>query len=332
MIENWPLFLAGVLVVCLTLVDLTWTAIAVAAGAGPISRAVTAATWQIFTLGKPSDRRRQFAGYLSVIALPLSWIALLLTGFSLMYLAGDAPIVDANKPGGVGVLSTIAYAAGGLAGAGAGFTASSGFWELINNLSALTGLGLFTLAITFVFRVVTADAQARATAWSIAGLGSDPYEIISNALAESGGETLSQQIVAVSQGLSQVAQQHLALPILRYLEPHDAKASVARAAVLLDEVLTLIECALRDNRPLLVASGRSAVTEFVKTTRAEGDDGVAPPLSLRRLKDHRSKLVSDQEFQQGLNDLEDHRRTLTGVLGYGSWNWTDVYPEVEPKA
>ena len=46
-----------------------------------------------------------------------------------------------------------------MAGAGAGFTASTGFWELVNNVSALTGLAFFTLAVTFVLRVVTADAR-----------------------------------------------------------------------------------------------------------------------------------------------------------------------------
>jgi hypothetical protein len=324
-IDNWLLFVLGIVVIAVTLVDLAWTAIAVAAGAGPVSRAVTQAVWRVLTVGNSSGRRRQTAGYVTVVALPLAWIALLLAGFSLLYFAGDRPIVDANKPGGVGALATVAYAAGGLAGAGAGFTASTGFWELVNNVSALTGLAFFTLAVTFVLRVVTADAQARAAAWTIAGLGSDPYDVVSNALSETGGDTLSQQIVSASDSLSQVAEQHLALPILRYLEPSQPKASISRSAVVFDEVLTIIEHGLRDDRPLLVASGRSAVTEFIRTTRTGSSGGPPPTLTLAPLGRHAEQLVAEQVFQRGVAQLEDRRRTLTALLGYGSWDWEKVY-------
>lgn len=318
----------GVVIVVATLVDLAWTTIAVAAGGGPLSRAVTRLVSAVLTVGRPSAHRRQIAGYLTVVALPLTWVALLLAGYSLAYLSGDHAIVDANKPGGVGIVATVAYAAGGLAGAGAGFTASRGFWELVNNLSALTGLALFTLAVTFVLRVVTADAQARAAAWTISGLGSDPHDIVSKALHESGGDTLSQQIVSASGQLAQTGQQHLALPILRDLEPADPRASMVRSAVLFDEVLTLIERGLRDQRPLLVASGRSAVTEFMRGLKIGGGDP-APALALMPLTgDHADDLVAEDDFQRAVEELADRRSCLSGLLNYGHWRWGDIYPDV----
>lgn len=338
-VGHWWLFALGVAVVLLTLVDVVWTVVAAAIGPGPLSRLITGGMWRLLTIGGVGRRRRQLAGYAVLVALPCVWVLLLVTGFSLLYFAGDAPIVDANQPGSVTALSVVAYAMGGLAGAGAGYTASTGPWEFINNLSALTGLALFTLGVTFLLRVVTADARGRAAASGVGGLGKTPYEIVDRALTESDLSTLRLQVVSLSSSISQVGQDHLTLPVLRYLNPVAHDVSIKRSVVLFDEVLTLLEVGVADTSPLLIAIGRSAVDDFMRTLPLP--PGQEPPPELNALPlTHRNqgfvaddarpehlRDLEDRRLSTGsrLRDLEDRRLALGSLLAHGGWTWEDIY-------
>lgn len=84
MIENWALFVLGLAVIAATLIDLAWTAIAVAAGTGPISKVGSRTCWRTVTAGNSSGRRRQLGGYATVVVLPLTWVGLMLAGYSTM--------------------------------------------------------------------------------------------------------------------------------------------------------------------------------------------------------------------------------------------------------
>lgn len=330
--HGWLLAL-GLFVVSLTALDVAWTAVAAAAGRGPLSTVVAEAAWRLFTVGNVSRRRRQIAGYLIVVTLPVTWALLLVCGFSLLYFSGDRPIVDANRPGPVTPVAVVAYAVGGLAGAGAGFTASSGFWELVNNVSALAGLAFFTLVITFVVRVVTADARGRSAASQIAGLGSDPVEVVDRALREGNPVSVDHQVVTLSGSIAQVAQDHLTLPVLRYLQPVSAESSTQRSVVFFDEVLTLLDSALPEQRPLLVASGRSAVDDYLSTLRLSRDGIGSPPTpDLDRLRDGPGSVVSQQEFDRRLDRLTARRSELGALLRRAGWSWEDVYGVEDPHA
>lgn len=339
-VDQWWLFLLGVAVVLLTLFDVVWTVIAAAIGRGPLSRLITEGVWRLLTIGGAGRRRRQLAGYAVVVALPCVWVLLLVTGFSLLYFAGDAPIVDANQPGSVTPQSVVAYAMGGLAGAGAGYTASTGLWEFINNFSALTGLALFTLGVTFLLRVVSADANGRAAASGVGGLGKTPYDIVDRALTESDLSTLTMQVMSLSSSISQVGQDHLTLPILRYLNPADPEASIKRSVVVFDEVLTLLEVSVADTSPLLIAIGRSAVDDFMRTLPLPPSHDTPPPeLAVRAVQHDMEVFVTDDVLPEQLRDLEDRRLSmgsrlrdleerrlaLGSLLRHGGWTWDDIY-------
>lgn len=173
----------GVLIVIVVLVDLVWTTIAVSGGRGPLTNVLAKTVWK--SVSGRSHRVLQLAGVSILVGLLLTWLALLWAGWSVVFFADTRSVVDAATQTPADPVAKIAYAAGALAGAGAGFTASAGGWQLANNVAALCGLALFTLAISYLVQVVSATTQKRAAAMHIAGLGEGPAQIVAPGLGNS---------------------------------------------------------------------------------------------------------------------------------------------------
>lgn len=152
-------FVAGVALVGVAFVDLVWTTIAVSHGRGPLTNAVGYGIWRL-AVRTGRHRVLQWTGYLVVLLVPLLWIALVWAGFVLMFLSEPGSVQQASPPyADASRVATLAYVTVGLAGAGAGFVAGGPLWQLLNNISALVGLALFTFVLTYLFQVRHSDQR-----------------------------------------------------------------------------------------------------------------------------------------------------------------------------
>ena len=264
-IDTPGLAAVGLLLVVVTFLDLLWTAIAVGQRRGPVSDGVARSVSSIGKLGRAGHRRRRVVGVLTAVAVPVAWLALLWAGFALMFLSDDDAVLVSASQQPVGALGRVAYAAGGLAGAGAGLIAGTETWQLVNNVAALSGLALVTLSLTYLMQVISAVVNERSIMSQIAALAGGGDEPAAQ------GDTLALQLVLIGQGISTAAHRHLAFPMLQYFHSSSAGSSagvnLARYELLLDRHERR---ASGDDATL--RAGRAAISEFLGTLRLDASD------------------------------------------------------------
>ncbi len=323
-IDHWWLVLVGAAIVVLVIVDLVWTTIGVGEGRGPVSNAVARSVWKLGRAGHPSHLRLRVTGILAAVSVPTVWVSLLWLGFALMFLADEEAVVDAATQQPTSALGRIAFAAGGLAGAGASLVAGSEAWELVNNVAAILGLTLVTLSLTYLLRVVNAVSAERATSSEIAGLGPSPSEAVAEALAIPGLGTLPIQLVSIAAGLSAAAQEHLTLPMLQFFHTGRREASVALNVARYAEILALIEHALPDDHTPTVRAGIQAVDEFLVTIDlAETEPEPPPPPALEPLR-AAGVEIDEAAFRSRVHEAGERRTRLRAFVEQEGWTWDDV--------
>ncbi len=320
----------GAAVVVLTLVDLSWTVVAAAGGRGPLSNVVARSLWRLATIGRPSHRRLQLAGYQVAVGLPILWVALAWAGFATMFLADDDAVVNAatQQPG--PALARVAYAAGAMAGAGAGFTAGTATWQLVNNVAALVGLAIFTLAVTYLIQLVTAVSRERAMCARIAGLGGSPVEAVAIAARSPGLGHLPDHVASITATLSQIGRDHLTLPMIQFFHVGDRDADTGRNIAFFDEVLTILDHGLATDHSTLVRPARQAVDQFFGTLELPTiSDEPPPPPDLSPLRRLTDDAVDDAAFHAAVGRLQERRTALRSFLEREGWTWSDVDPRSE---
>lgn len=321
---------AGGLIVVVVLVDVVWTAIAVSGGRGPLTDLLAKVLWRSAS-GRRSHRVLRLAGLSILIGLLLTWVVGLWVGWSLVFFGDARSVVDASTQVPADALATIAYAAGALAGAGAGFTAASGGWQLANNVAALCGLALVTLAISYLVQVVSATTHKRAIAVHIAGLGAGPAEIVARGAGQPSLGAVGSQVTSLTTQLAVIARQHLALPVLHYLHVADARASIELAIARLDEALTIIEAGLQADHRAITAPARLAVDEYLATLPTP-TAGVAapPPPSVGPLVDE-GVDIDIARLHERVAALGDRRIALHALVQANGWDWcADVCGSHQP--
>lgn len=270
-IDTPLLTLVGACLVVVTFLDVAWTAIAVGGRRGPISDTVSRAVATIGQAGRPSHRRRARVGALTAAAVPLAWVLLLWAGFALMFLSDGEAVVVAASQQPTGALGRVAYAAGGLAGAGAGLQAGTETWQLVNNVAALAGLALVTLGLTYLMQVVSGVVSERSTMSEIAALAAAPDDKAPPATDR--GDQLPWLLLLVAEGISTAAQRHLAFPMLQFFHSASpstsASVNVMRFAALLDD----LDRQDPAGHATVLRVGRSAIDEFLGTLRLPAAHG-----------------------------------------------------------
>lgn len=324
-IDTPLLALLGAAVVVTTVVDLIWTTLAVGAGRGPVANRVAEGIHRLGRVGEPSHRRLKVLGVLVSAAVPASWVLLAWAGFALMFLSDDDAVLVAASQAPAGAIGRIAYAAGSLAGAGAALVGGTETWVLVNNVSALTGLTLVTLSMTYLFQVVTAVSGERSTMSQISALGPEPTEAVRRALATEGLGTLPLQLITVADAVSLAAQRHLALPMLQFFHSDDRSTSVALNLARFDEIITILEHGAALPLAPVVAAGRGAIDGFLDTVRVPTEQLEAPPPpDLSPLRRVSSAVVDDAAFAERVDRDRERRARLHAYLRQERWEWRDV--------
>lgn len=327
-IDHLWMALVGVAVLAFVLADVVTTTLAVGAGRGPLSDLVARATKRVSRVGGANHRTLQVSGVLGAAAVPVVWVALTWLAFAIMFLADDDAVVVASSQAPAAALGRIAYAAGGLAGAGASLVAGTETWELVNNVAAIVGLGLVTLGLTYLFQVVTSVKSERAMASRIAALGSSPVEAVAAAHRCGDLGTLPSQLLSIASELASAAQGHLALPLLELFHSPDRDSAASVNLARFDEMLSIIAHALPDEHVPLVRSGRVAVDDFIGTIGLRREHAPAPPVpSLAPLRAVGADVVDDDTFRRRFAAESERRSRLRTYVESELWTWEDVAGE-----
>lgn len=201
-------------------------------------------------------------------------------------------------------------------------------WELVNNISAIIGLALVTLSLTYLLQVVNAVTNERTVASQIAGLGPAPVEGVTHAAAAPRLGTLPLQLSSIAESLSSAAQAHLAFPMLQFFHSQEVNSSVAVNLARFDEIITILDHGLPNDHTPTVRAGRSAVDRFLSTLHLPSEPAPPPPPpSLTALRRRCPDVVDGPGFAAAIGPLDARRSRLHTYVREEGWDWRDVAPE-----
>lgn len=321
---------AGIALVALALGDALWTTLWVDGSGGPLTGRLSTLLWRMaLPVLRRRDRALSLVGPLVLVVTVVTWVLLLWAGWVLLFASQPQALPASSGPGFADWTGRIWFVGYTMFTVGNGdFSPSDGFWQIVSGLVAFTGMGMVTLAVTYLLNVLSAVTAKRAFADQVAGLGCSAEDFV---LAGWNGRDLSpldRQLTALASQLAGLTEKYLAYPVLQYYHAVGEQKSPVKAASVLDDSLTLLLLGVVPEQrpdPAALTSARSAVTSFLEDTREAASTSpapdVPPPPSLARLRAAGIATVPDDEFADALGDLDDRRRVLLGLVRDDAWEW-----------
>ncbi len=272
---------AGVALLALLGIDIFVTVFHPQGHGGPLTRRQNHWLWRLFVAlgerrdGSPREGWLALGGPVLALMAPIAWMALLVSGFALIYL----PHMDAflASPGSLrgGLGEAVYYSGYTAATLGLGdVVADTVPLRLLTVAEALGGFALITAALTYILTVYREVGESRALALSIdANLGDGP-EAAERAVRATGGSTWDAWLSGVADRLLKARAAHAQFPILHYFRPADDRIALPVQLSYLLEFLGRVRESERDG--LAGAPGFRAATRAMETYVAEVTEHFIP--------------------------------------------------------
>lgn len=223
--EIWYL-ISGLALLGILLVDIFYTSFSLR-GAGIITGPSTRAMWHILARWAPKAIRSQ-AGMLIMLQTLLQWIVLLWLSHFLIFMSDAGSLVQAQTKAPASVAEKFYVVGYTITTMGNGdFSASSSNWKLFLSATALNGMVVFTVALTYLLQVLSKAKAKRIFCRSISSFGNSADSFAS---VVGNGETLAPLHPVLndwSQQIAQLAEIHLSYPIIHYYYSRQATLSLA---------------------------------------------------------------------------------------------------------
>lgn len=313
----------GLSLVGLVLVDLLWTTLGAAAGAGPVTARTSALAWRIVKAAPGASDRRS-SGVVVVLAVLVSWIVLLWAGWVVAFTSADRATVATTTERPASAVARTYFVGYTLFTLGNGdFKPGTSFWQLATVTANGTGLVLISLAITYLVPVTGAATDRRSLAGYIASLGTTPEQIVLRSWNGRDFEALAGHLEALAPRIQEAGQRHLTYPVLHFFSSPDRRTAAPVAIAVLHEALTLLWLGVEvDVRPAAMAAepAREAIGSFLDTLAgafiSPAPDPLPPP-DLGVLRVHGIPTVDNDEFRTRLDGERRRRCLVAGLLRGG---------------
>ena len=318
----------GLVLVAVAVVDQYVTTIAVRGG-GPLSSRVVDMLW------RPAVRSRRMThailswyGTLMVAAIVLTWIVLLYTGWSLVFLSHPDAVVSATTGEPVGLWERLYFTGYVVTTLGNGELRPGGLpWQIGTLLAALSGLGVITLAITFIMPVLGAVVHKRQVARTIHGFGATPADIVANGWDGTGFTALATHLANLVPELASLAQQHMAYPVLHHFHSEDRRTALAPMIAVLDDALTLLRYGVKPKHRLdaitlrATAEGVEVLLEALGAAHIDPSSDPPDEPSIDILRGMDIPTVADDEYADATSELAQRRCLLIAFVASDGWHW-----------
>ncbi|MCZ2817707.1 potassium channel family protein [Modestobacter sp. VKM Ac-2984] len=327
---GWWWDVIGVAIVAFAVVDEVRTTLAVASGPGPLTQVLTRVAWRLTRRPAVADSAPvRFVGGPGVILIGATlgaWFTLLWVGWSLVFLGGEDAVVGSSSGAPASVWERFYFAGynvatlgnGGYQPAGAGF-------QLATMASALSGMLLITLAVSYLTQVISAVVGKRSFASQVTGFGSTGAEMAAGLASPGTAFPAVVSLSSLSSTLTTVAQQHRAYPLLHAYRPRTPELGTAPAvAVVLDAVLVLSSAADPADRlpPGVRRSVLSAVQQYVTHAPTAGGEQAPPAPALDAAETSRQGLTVDPvRLAEQTAESAELRDELSRRITAASYDW-----------
>lgn len=324
------LIAGGVLFILAAVTDLLWTTLWVDGGAGPITRLVGRSLWSLFrAIGSARHRILSAAGPTILIFTLLVWIMLLWVGWTMVFSAEGQAVVSSSSERPADLASRFYFVGYSIFTLGNGdFKPNGAAWQILTGIAAGSGLLLVTLAITYLLSVVSAVVSARAFAVQVMGLGESAEDAV---IAGWDGETLgglNWPFQSANSALSNLSQQYLAYPVLRYFHPSQASSSDVLAFRRLEDMAVIAGAGVPKNHrpdPVLLNGVQSSLNSLLTSlpSRFQETPGADPESpDLHRVQQAGIPTVAIGEFNHAQEDRAEHRRAFAALAREHGWSET----------
>lgn len=332
--------MAGAAILAIVAVDVVHTTLA--EGAGPLTRRVTALLWSLARRLAPRRRFRHralaAAGALTILTTIFCWFVLVWLGWGLILCAErDAVVTQADQTpaewterfyytGFVMVTLTLEDHEPG-----------EDFYKVITVLATANGFSILTLSLAYLLPVVQAATHKRTLALTVSTLGGTADEILLRAWDGRGFDTLTPYLRDLVSEINLLTERHQTYPVLHYFHPRQRDSAPAPMVAVLDEALTLLTRAVTpEHRPARAVHEtlRRALTRYLTTLRIayiSPVDRTPPPPRLEPLAEAGIPLVDEAEWRRRLDEIEELRRLLFGLVVSDGWRWEDVCPPADEE-
>ncbi|EKV28868.1 Ion transport 2 domain protein [Caenispirillum salinarum AK4] len=270
-------FVIGVVLVLVVNVDFMWTAVSMG-GAGLVAERGARAAGGLFSR-MMKGRLIHAVGPLVLTILFIWWVGGLWLGWTLIFNAEPGAVVASQSREAADFWEVGYFAGFSLSTLGVGdFVAAKDGWRLVAILTALNGLSLITLGITYIVSILQTLVQQHALAREIQTYGRTAEELVLWGWTGSDFSRLSQALGSMPQSLLSMEAKEHAFPIAWEYLPGDRCAAIGCSVALLEDALALIACT-RGGDTLLATDLRPldrALDQYIRNTTAHRVD--APPL------------------------------------------------------
>lgn len=321
----------GTLLVLLAIIDFVWTTLWPDGGAGPVTKRVSLLLWMgIRWIGRDRSLIISMAGPIILVATLVTWILLFWTGWTMLFAADPASIIDTNDNNPVSWTERWYVTGYLLFTLGVGdYIMKEGLWQIIAILAAASGLVFITLGVTYILSVLDAVTQKRAFAESVRGIGDNVTDLVANTWNGKDFHDIDLLLNSFSSQLSTLTSLHNAYPILHYYHSSKRDEELSVAVATLDEALTVLKYGIKEGygpNKLLLHENRSTIESYIKTLRSGfvSPAELPPPVpDLDGMRDNGLPVVPTEEFLDSLQDLSERRRALLGSLRDNGRSWPD---------
>ncbi|WP_404381668.1 potassium channel family protein [Caenispirillum salinarum] len=270
-------FVIGIVLVLVVNVDFMWTTVSMS-GAGVIAkRGARAAGGLLSRVLK--GKLVHAVGPLVLTILFTWWVGGLWLGWTLVFNAEPGAVVASQSREAADFWEVAYFAGFSMSTLGVGdFVATKDGWRLVVVLTALNGLSLITLGITYIVSILQTLVQQHALAREIQSYGRTAEELVLWGWTGSDFSRLSQALGSMPQSLLAMEAKEHAFPIVWEYLPGDRRAAIGCSVALLEDALALVSCT-RGGDELLATDLRPldrALDQYVRNTT--GQRVGAPPL------------------------------------------------------
>lgn len=323
------LIACGLGVVLFTLTDVFVTTVSMR-GAGPLSSRLMNHIWRpAATSTRLSHRGLEIYGSLMLPLAVVIWGVLLYAGWALVFLAGPDAVVEASSGAPAGWWDRIYFTGYTISTLGNGeLRPDGGVWQGLTVAASVTGLALITLAITYVTPVMSAVVTKRRVARMIVALGPTPTDVLDKGWDGQSFQRIASHMTNLAPALADLAQQHMAYPVLHYFHPAERATALAPAVAVLDDALTLLRFGVAPAHrldPVTLHTTMAAIDVLLSALQAAHIDPAdrapdVPPLSVLERLD--VPTVTDDEYRADVDGLTDRRALLLGFVENDGWSWS----------
>jgi hypothetical protein len=320
-----PLLVLGLAVVALGVHDVSKTVVNAEGGGGPVSSRLVDRVWKValaFHHRRPSHRFLRWVGVTTILLTALTWVALLWTGFTLVFLSDPDAVVDPDSGAPVGAVLRTYYAGETLFTLGSGdLVGGTPAWQLASAVCALAGVSLIGIGVAYLVPVVQAVSEKRRTASYISALGGTPELLVERAWTGTDYRGLDAHLVPLTAELASVRQRLFAYPALHYFHSLDAHDALAPRLAALDEALTVLTSSVAEElqpMPSAVEPVRHIIRSLLDTLEASFIDTAEAPPPLPELDDLRRRGLP---FVDVTVADDERRRLLRGLVEHDGWDW-----------